>query len=263
MEKFKLGKKPARKTAKRLWLSKYLNRSILKIDNAPARNFGGLAKAAAQAAWTDPLGNADWGCCFWSAAFRYAMARRASVGTLTDFTAQAATHSVLQAYAAATGFNYSQDTDNGTDALAGMNFLQQTGLVMPDGATDKIGSYVWVNPQDYETLLLAFNLFDGLMVGVEFPGSWEDAQVWDITTDPIEGGHEIFGDDDTLHPTADGIEINSWGDERLITPAAIAKFADEIAVVIAPDMLFSSGKSIAGFDNEQLDADEKVLAVPY
>lgn len=257
---FKLGKRPARKHAKRLWLRNYINPSILKVDSAPPRDFGALARAASNATWSNVLGNADYGCCFWSAAFRHGMARQASVGTLANLDPQAATGSVLDAYSGATGFNPSDpQTDQGTDALSGMHYLQQTGIAMPDGTVHKIGSYAWINPQDFEELLMAFNLFDGLMLGLEFPASWEEAQVWDIVSDPPVGGHEVIGTSDiTVNP--DGIWINTWGFERIITRPAIAHYADEIAVIIAPDMFGQDGKSIAGFDAERLQADEQAMA---
>lgn len=257
---FKLGKKPARKSAKRLWLRKYINPSVLKVDTAPPRDFGALAVAVAPDAWKSFLGNDVYGDCFWAAAFRSAMSRMASVGELEPMSSEGATKSVLDAYSAATGFNQNDpSTDQGTDALEGMNFLQQTGIVMPDGSTHKIGSYVWVNPQDYEELLMAFNLFDGIMIGLQFPERWEKDRVWDVTSDPPVGGHEVLGESD-LSITPEGIQLNTWGFERIITRAAIASNADEIAVIIAADMFGPNAKSIAGFDAEQLRADEQAVA---
>ena len=269
MLKFKLGKLPARRDAKRLWMSKYINRSTIKVDAAPNQNFGTAANAADSAAWISGLGNYDWGCCFWAAGFRALLVKLASTGKLTNINSTDATACVLNAYAAATGFNIhasldangNNPTDQGTDALVGMNWLQQNGFVLPDKSVHKIGSYVWINPQDFEELVLAHNLFEGLMIGVMFPESWQDADVWDIPKDPVVGGHEIFGFSD-LAIVPEGIKINSWGMERILTVAAIAKNADEIAVSISPDMFGPNGKSITGFDAEQLQADEKALAVP-
>lgn len=259
--KNKLGKLPARKTAKRLWLHNYIDRSTLKIDSAPNYDFGEAAIVADADAWNDPLGNDQWGNCFWAAAVRNAMTKLANESLLMSFTAAGMTTVALNAYAACCGFNASTGNDPGTDALAGMNFLQKTGLTMPDGSVHRIGSYVWVNPQDFETLVLAHNLFEGLMLGLEFPGSWEDADVWDVVTDPIEGGHEVFGYSD-VSVTPNGIILDSWGTKRIITVAAIAQFADEIAVSISPEMFGPNGKAITGFDAERLQADESALAVP-
>lgn len=264
--KHKLGKLPSRKAAKRLWLSKYLNRSTFKIDSAPNQNFGELANLSDADAWTSVLGNDQYGCCFWAAAFRSLMLKLASVGKLINISGVDATNCVLTAYAKATGFdpnasvdaNGNNPTDNGTDALAGMSWLQQNGFILPDQSVHKIGSYVWVNPQDFEGLLLAHNLFDGLMIGVEFPDSWQEAPIWDVPTDPIVGGHEVMGFSD-LKITPEGVKINTWGMDRIITVAALAKCADEIAVSISPEMFGPNGKSIAGFDAEQLQADEKAL----
>lgn len=265
----KLGKTPARKAAKRLWLSKYLDRSRFRIDAAPNRDFSVSAVAADNDAWTGALGNDQYGCCFWAASFRALMLKLANAGSLTNISAVDATNCVLTAYAKATGFNPNapldtngnNPTDNGTDALAGMNWLQQNGFILPDQSVHKIGPFAWVNPQDFEGLLLAHNLFEGLYIGVEFPNSWMDAEVWDVPTDPIVGGHEICGYSD-LAIIPQGIEVNSWGTSRIITVAALAKCADEIAVAISPEMFGPNGNSIVGFDLEQLMADEKAMAIP-
>ena len=261
MVQFKLGKRPARKSAMRLYLSRYLNRSIVKVDSAPRRNFGAivLANPMAQAAWTDPLGNDNYGDCFWAGTMREAWMRMASAGTPITYSPADAANATVAAYEAYMGHPVSQG-DEGTDALAGMNFWQQHGVAMPDGSVHKIGSYVWVNPQDADEIVTAFNLFDGMGFGLEFPASWEFLDVWDETMESPEGGHWVAGVNDVL-VTPDGIEIDSWGTKRILTFAAIATKADEIGVMIAPDMFGPNGKSIAGFDAEQLQADEKALAV--
>jgi hypothetical protein len=266
----KLGKKPARKDAPRLWLSKYINRSIIKIDAAPRQDFG-LATGAADAdAWTSALANDTWGDCFWAAAFRALMLNLSSTGYLPTLTSAEATACVLNAYSAATGFNINapldsngdNPTDQGTDALAGMNWLQQHGFVLPDKSVHKIGTYAWVNPQDFEELIMAHNLFNGLYIGVMFPNSWELAPVWDIVKETPTDGHEIIAYSD-LAITPEGLKINSWGESRIITRAAIAHYADEIAVAISPDMFNAAGKSFAGFDSEQLLHDQKALSIAH
>ena len=267
----KLGKQPARKSAKRLWLSKYINRSTIKVDTAPNADFAVGTGAADAPAWVDVLANDTWGDCFWAAAFRALMINLASNNMLPAMSPAEATACVLKAYSDATGFNPNapldasgnNPTDQGTDALAGMNWLQQHGFILPDKSVHKIGSYVWVNPQDLEELTIAHNLFDGLYMGVLFPQSWEMAPVWEMVKDPPVGGHEVIACS-SLAITTDGFKINTWGETRTITPAAIAHYADEIAVAISMDMFDpNSGKSYSGFDMQQLMDDQKALAHPH
>ena len=262
MKHYRLGKKPARTQAKRLWLGDYINRSIVKVDSAPNRDFGALGNTLNSEVWTNVLGNDKFGDCFWAASFRALMAKAATEGRLPAMTWRQAAASVLTAYSMQTGFNlYLPETDQGTDALAGMNFLQNRGFYLPDGTIHKIGSYVWVDPKDFEELIIAHNLFDGLYIGLEFPGSWEDAPVWDVVTDAIEGGHEVIGESDVAI-SPEGIQINTWGTTRIITMAALANYADEIAVSIGPEMFGSTGLSIAGFDAEQLANDAAAVGNP-
>lgn len=173
-----------------------------------------------------------------------------------DLTGAWAVTSVLNAYSAATGFSLSDptDTDQGTDPDQGFSYLQSTGIQLEDGSFDKIGVPVSVDWTDFDLVQIAHNLFGGLYVGVQFPGAWEDANVWDSTSSPIEGGHEIASlSDVSLSP--EGLQIDSWGTLRIITPAGLHDFCDQLTATVDPAFFSPSGQAINGFDAEQLQAD--------
>ena len=260
LSRFKLGRNPVQ-YRKRLHFGKYINRSVVKLPatsplslESPLVNVGMLANGP------DPLNPPaipnGVGCCFWAAALRAAVARKNSAGASMDLSQAWAVASVLSAYSGATGFSLSDpdNTDQGTDPDQGFSYLQNTGIQLEDGTFDKIGAAVAVDPTDFDLVLIAHNLFGGLYVGVQFPGAWENADVWDSTNSPIEGGHEIadLGD---VNLSPEGLQIDSWGTLRIITPAALAKFCDQLTVTIDPAFFGPNGAAINGFDAEQLQAD--------
>lgn len=267
MRKYKLGKRPANRHVHRLWLSKYVNRSVITLPTTEPRNFAQQLLAAGQqfhmyANGPDPTAPAavasGVGDCFWAALAEKLRWDAYTVGEQINFT----TMNVLNAYAS-TGFdiNNPQATDNGTDALQGFQYMQQTGMQDADGKYHKIAAFVWVNPLDWEEVMLAHNLFDGLMIGVTFPASWEDADVWDSDLTNIEGGHEIPGYSN-LNVVNDGVEIATWGMSKILTKKAIASNCDELAVMISPDLFGPTGMTIEGFDAEQLQHDSGYVSAP-
>jgi hypothetical protein len=264
MLKFKLGRKPVR-YKKRLHLAKYLNRSVVGLPTTVPLNLESpIVTPGMLANGPDPLNppqiSDGVGCCFWAASLRAAVARKNSAGGSMDLTQTWAVASVLAAYSACTGFSLSDptDTDQGTDPDQGFAYLQNTGIQLQDGTYDKIGVPVSVDPTDFDLVQIAHNLFGGLYVGVNFPGDWENADVWDVTSSAIEGGHEIPSlSDVSIAP--EGIAIDSWGTLRIITPAALDQFCDQLTATIDPAFLGPSGTAINGFDAEQLQSDLAAL----
>lgn len=260
LSRFKLGRKPVQ-YRKRLHIAKYINRSIVKLPTTVALSLESpLVDAGMLANGPDALNPPEIpggvGCCFWAAALRAAVSRKNSAGAAMNLNSPWAVNSVLNAYSGATGFSLEDptDTDQGTDPDQGFSYLQSTGIELEDGTFDKIGIPVSVDPTDFDLVLIAHNLFGGLYVGVQFPGAWEDADVWDSTSSPIEGGHEIFSlSDVSLSPA--GLQIDSWGTLRIITPAGLDAFCDQLSCTVDPAFFGPDGKSITGFDAEQLQAD--------
>ncbi|HUO04399.1 MAG TPA: hypothetical protein VMU16_04280 [Candidatus Binataceae bacterium] len=263
----KLGRKPVI-WGPRLHFAKYANRSTIKLPDTKPLNIGYSNVVPGMLCNGPDLLNPPEipygiGCCFWAAAVRAAFARGVSIGKYQghSLTEPWAVASVIEGYTGGAGFNINDpsNTDNGTDPDKGFAYLQKVGVKMPDGTYDKLGTPVAVNPRDWEEVLIAHNLFGGLYVGVQFPGDWEDAPIWDVSSSPIEGGHEICSLSDVGIDPA-GIQIDTWGMSRIITPAALAQFCDQLTCVVDPAFFDpTSGKAINGFDAEQLRADEAAL----
>lgn len=266
MNKYKLGRNPVIYDPYRKFLAKYLNRSIVKLPTTVALDLSKDPKVVDGMLFNgpDPLNppqvSGGAGCCFWSASLRAAVARANSAGKVFDLTEAWAVASVIEAYSKCTGFdvNNAANTDNGTDPGQGFTYLTNVGIRLQDGTYDKIGPHVSVNAKDIEEVYIAHNLFGGLYVGVQFPGAWEDADVWDITSSEIEGGHEIVCLSD-VSVTPNGIVIDSWGMKRVITAAALAQYCDQLTAVVDPAFFGPNGIAINGFDAEQLAADEAAI----
>src|SRR5208282_4993942 len=164
------------------------------------------------------------GCCWWAAAARRAATAAASTGKLLWASEADMIKAVLQGYAS-TGFdlNNASATDQGTDPTQGWAFVKSTGLWCSDGSYDKIGATLGVNVQDFEEVMIAFELAAGnCSIGVNFPSDWETADVWDETTSSWVGGHQIHPYSDlTLTPA--GILIDSWGQGHILTPAGLSQ----------------------------------------
>lgn len=265
---YKLGLNPASPNPNEMFLKDYINRSTIQIPVTQPLDLSTFAIGALSFLMTamfangpDPLAPASIagsgvGDCFWAAAVRRAAFAAASVGRVLWTSEADALKAALLGYAS-TGFdiNNPSTTDNGTDPTQGFSFLQSTGLWCSDGTYDKGGIALSVNWNDPGEMQIAYQLTSGLMIGVQFPGAWEDADVWDVTTSPSESGHEIPAISDVKILPDGSIEIDSWGTKRVITAAALTANCNQMTVVVAPDAFGPNGKSVQGFDSEQMLAD--------
>lgn len=202
----KLGNRKASFNAKKLWFAKYVNRSILKTTAIPPALDMSKSPLIAQnpfimdsmlangpSASNPPQIPNGVGDCFWAAAVRRAAIAAASEGKLLWTSEADMVKAALQGYAS-TGFDIDNPdaTDQGTDPTQGFAFLSSTGLWCSDGTYDKQTIQLAVNPGDFDEVTLAFNVGAGnICIGVNFPSAWDSSNVWDSTTSPIEGGHEI------------------------------------------------------------------------
>lgn len=211
----------------------------------------GLDQTPAQAIAATGLG-----CCFWAAAVRRAAFAAASVGRLLWKSYADMLKAALLGYTS-TGWdpNNSAMTDLGTDPTQGFARLKAIGLLCSDGTYDKGGIPLSVNWNDPGEMQIAYQLTSGLMTGVKFPGAWEFDNEWDVTTSPIEGEHEIPAISDVKILPDGSIEVDSWGTKRVITAAALAVDCTQMTIIVAPDAFGPNGKSIQGFDSEQMLSD--------
>lgn len=241
----RLGKKPARHDLRTLRLSKYLK---------------ALPAAGPFADWTSAVqvpwgmdGNDKVGDCFWAMCAHAVMTWSANSGDIIVPT----TDQVLEAYSAATGYNPSDpNSDQGTEMVAGLNFMRQTGI-----AGNKIGAYVAVDWKNHDEVMSALMLFGGLLIGVAFPQAWFNTHHWRglPALSPIAGGHAIWSPRAILSapPVAnDGLGIVSWGDGSYwMTWDALDQFCDEMFVTLPPEWLNADGQAPNGLDIAALQAD--------
>ena len=270
-----LGNRRASYNPHRLFLAKYIDRSRFRAG-VPAPQTVPLDMSVSPILQANPwimtgifangpddqapasIASTGIGDCFFVAAARRAAVSAASVNKLLWTSYADMLKAVLQGYAS-TGFdiNNPSATDQGTDPTQGFAYLSSTGLLLSDGTYDKQGVQLGVNPQDFEEVVIAFELSAGnITIGVNFPSAWDSSSIWTETTSSIEGGHEIplFSD---LNVTPKGMKLNSWGEVIVITPAGLAQQCIQCTAIIAPDSFGPGGTNVSGFDTEQLQADLK------
>jgi hypothetical protein len=193
------------------------------------------------------------GDCFFAAATNLI-----KVATANAQATQAALSTVqtLKAYGLCTGFDPKrpQDTDNGTEPGQGFTFLQHTGI-----AGHKFGPVAQIDVTNEDLVRAAQFVFPGLMIGVAFPRDWEMAPVWDLTSSPIVGGHEIFGYAyDNTNPKVMA-DIESWAKRIPFTWEAGRKFITQLTVTIPPEWISDMNLAPSGLDLEQLVANEQAM----
>lgn len=132
---------------------------------------------------------------------------------------------ILRDYSAIGGFDIHnpQSTDNGCDMQTAANYGVTTGYA--DGSKD--AGWLTVDGSDISQVKSAFWAMEDLDFGMALPAAWvakmpdKDGFVWDVAGDPVpENGHCVVGVD----LDKDGIVVDSWGLEGLITWKAIAKY---------------------------------------
>jgi hypothetical protein len=200
-----------------------------------------------------PFGIGD---CFAAGSVRFAALSALSRGRVLFKNEKDMLAAALDMYAKSTGWDINQTdsqgnnpTDQGTDPTQGFKWLQTTGLLCSDGSRHKFGPMLSVDPTKWPEVVTAFEIAEGIMIGVNFPEAWEDAKVWDKTNSPIAGGHEIPGYSN-LKLTTSGIEIDTWGNyapgPRIITPAGLAQQCTQLTVIINPAEFGGHGKKPNG-----------------
>lgn len=246
---YKLGKLPASNKCK-LKLRDYIDLSKLPD---PPENFGHQALVPD---W-QMLGNDALGDCAIAGPYHALMYWNATAGTPINVD----TECTISAYSAITGYDPSDpSTDQGSDVNDVANYWRTTGLTDADGKVHKIDAFVALETGNVDELWIGTYLFEGVGIGVAMPQEWMDAtnegKVWDEVSDPnIEGGHYIFGTG-----RVDGnLNIVTWGQNQLLTPAGYEQFSDE-ALVYFDEEIFNKGKDIDGFDVATLKADLLALA---
>ena len=219
MERYRLGKKPARPDAVKLKFSSFFDAVQLP---KPLMSFGHYVI-------NQPfkmLGNDRAGDCVWAGAAHETMVWAREKYTPPVFNDA----DVLSDYTAVTGYNPADpSTDNGTDMEEAAKYRRKTGIRDASGVRHKIDAYVALKPGDVEQIALATYLTAGIGIGVRLPDTAErqfDAQEpWSVVRGAkVEGGHYIS----CLGRNKLGnFLVVTWGRLHAVEPAFLTEYMDE------------------------------------
>lgn len=214
----------------------------------------GVASEIPDSAW-GMLGNDEWGDCFWAGRAHGTMVW---TGYSTGTPAPMSTAATLGDYAAATGFveRYgppgANNTDQGTDPRAGLNYCTKVGVHDAHGHAHKLGAYVFGEPGNWEHLLEMMLIFDVVGLGLRVPSNaqqqFEAGQPWQLVPGygllPIEGGHWVEGIDRVGHSM---IEVVTWGRRQRVARSWLAEYCDCLVGMFSAESLLA-GKDPAGLN---------------
>jgi len=167
-------------------------------------------------------------------------------------------------YSATTGYDPADpSTDQGGDEITVCQTWQQAGY-LSDGSHAIAG---WATIEDFDpTFVQRVGHLFPLYFGIELSDSWMSAPVWDVGEPPDpNNGHCVVG---LGAIAAQGIVIDTWGQRRIITWAAIAeRCADEaggnlFAILTQDGISRASGLCPAGIDWATLQADLVAIGGP-
>ena len=226
----------------------------------PARPLGRRWESKAIHALHDPLGNDQYGCCVFAAAFKQDVAWLRDAGDAKSLNPTKA--DCLSLYSRATGFNPADpSSDKGGDLQALLAYAKQNGLY-PDGR-GKPASWVAVDGSKPAAVRAALDAFGSVYTGCCLAPEWvqgpEEGFIWDVT--PRPGSEEMGHCTAWFDYDAVGVIVNSWGLFGRITWAAIDKYwgksaGGEIYAVFSPDWLGKATKTApSGLDAARLAAD--------
>lgn len=251
---FKLGKRAARPGSVKLAFRKYANLSVLPT---PPAEFG--HERLVITPW-GVLGNNRVGNCVWAGAAHETMIWNLEAGSLVGFTDEG----VISDYSAATGYDPSDPTtDQGSDMQAAASYRQKVGIVDSQGRRHKIGPYLSIPIGDEEAHLVASYLFGAVGIGIYFPDYAMDQFTQHLVWDVKDGGEVLGGHYVPLVARRAGNWVAStWGQLQPMTDQFFRKYNEESLVYLSPEMFEAGGKSLEGFDYEQLRDDLAELQGP-
>jgi hypothetical protein len=217
----KYGRNLAAAPHKMLSLSPYLTGAsppaVVGMPNRPdwaAGAWSGLAEID---------GNDQYGDCCFAGIMHLLCILIAQTGMKVPFPTR---DQALALYTAVTGFNPNDpNTDVGGDLPTVLAWVKLHGA-LPDGSFKCAGS-VSVDASNPVELKTAIWLFGGLYMGLFLPDGWTQNEPqasgfrWDVVDAPdMNQGHCIiaYGAND------DGVFVDSWGLEGIVTYAAMAKY---------------------------------------
>lgn len=201
------------------------------------------------------LGNDRFGDCVWAGAAHETMLFNAMAGKTVQFSED----SVLSDYSAVTGFNRNDpNSDQGTDMREAADYRRKVGVIDANGVRHKVGAYVFIRTDSYEDFLDAVWLFGAVGLGIEVPASamsqFRAGQPWSVVPgSPIEGGHYVPIVADRAMPI-----VLTWGKAQPMMARFWRKYCTAAVAYISEEML-TGGKTLDGFDLDQLNKDLALL----
>lgn len=282
----KLGKHAATTDDRDFWFHDYIDTSVIDLSGPPpAKDLGHADKMPTPRLMlangpddTVRPGFVGCGCCVYSG---YTNKKRISwnISGKRLFPGNGLT--VVKNYSEGTGYDIDQTdadgnnpTDNGTNMRTMLTSMvakagnETRGYLGADGKRHTITAYASINVKDWNHYLWAIYLDDsGILTGVEFPGSgmqqFDDDQPWSLVkNDQPEGGHCILVDANFKAESwarDQAIDSEKLEDTGSMASKWLQKWMDEAYITLDDDGLVN-GKSIEGFDSQQLAADVKARA---
>lgn len=247
----KLGKKPARPDAVSFKFATYANLAALP---KPPRHFG-HEDLVYGSPW-QVLGNDRWGDCVFAGAAHETMLWNLEAGQHVRFDDAA----VLADYGAVTGFDPNvPSSDQGTDMKDAASYRRKVGIVDSDGGRHKIAAYLALHPGNLAELYAACYLFGAVGMGFNFPTSawaqFDQGKVWTATRARTDGGHYV-----PVVAKRDHLLCVTWGRIQGFTAGFYNHYCDEALAYVSEERLNQlTGKSLEGFDRDQLLVDLQVL----
>jgi hypothetical protein len=245
----RLGRLPARRDARTLMLSNYLQAG--QLPSAPAE-YDSASKVSA----FGMLANDTLGDCTVAGLLHMIEIWASQNGPQPHFTdAQAiALYSELCGYVPG-----NSDTDQGGVEIDILKTWRKSPIL-----GYPLAAYVSVDPTNFEHLKIAHWLFGSLYLGVELPTSAQGETVWsDLSGDPGSwGGHCVAtsGYKNASCLSDSRLTVVTWGTKQDATPEWIAKYCDEVWAPLSPAWLNAQETAPNGFNVAQLKADLALLA---
>jgi hypothetical protein len=136
---------------------------------------------------------------------------------------------IIELYSDIAGYAPGQKaTDRGCDQRTALNYWANNGV--PRGSVHDIAGWMSVNPSDPDEYRTALWLFENLLIGMELPDAWINLRptmsnfVWGVVGPPNPKNDHCVA---AVAYTANCVTISTWGITRILTNAAIAKYATQ------------------------------------
>ncbi len=145
-------------------------------------------------------------------------------------------------------------TDQGTILQSLLSLLVTTGMVMPDGTTQKLFAFVEVDPRNDADLNLVTYQCGGLYLGFAVPryleAEFSPGSTWDVKPSgdqTIVGGHCVVSAGYSPAPIGFLRQIISWGSaDYHMAPAFWTLRVDEAYALLSPEAITRNGGTFAG-----------------